>query len=296
MPGPGSKPHLVEVPGPAGGRSNLDIGELKKNVGPFKQRLQEIKRGIPSIEFYPYDTIGNLWLLDDLLRGARRDLQSLTEGRPVADVGAADGDLGFYLESLGLDVHLVDNARTNYNGLSGARAVKQALGSSVEIHDLDLDTQFKMPEKEYGLVLFLGILYHLKNPYHVLETLAKTSRHIVLSTRVTQYAPSVEPRAAEPSLMAEIVSRVMKRDRRMTRVAGLPVAYLVDERECNNDPTNYWVFSPEGLQRIMARCGWEIIDFMTTGNTINSDPASALGDQRAYCLARSRACASPWAR
>ncbi|MDB4970715.1 MAG: hypothetical protein JWN44_6404 [Myxococcales bacterium] len=296
MPGPANKSHLVEVTSPASGADDLDIAELKNRVAPFKQRMQEAKRAIPGIEFYPYDTLGNLWVLDELLRGDRRKLRTLTDGRPVADIGAADGELGFFFETMGLDVHLVDNAPTNYNGLRGARALKEALGSKAEIHDIDLDSQFKMPEKEYGLVLFLGILYHLKNPYYVLETLAKMSRHIVLSTRVTQYAPSLEPRAAAPTLLGELVSRVVAPNKHMTRVAGMPVAYLVDERECNNDPTNFWIFSPEGLQRLLSRCGWEVIDFMTKGNQVNSDPASNAGDQRAFVLARSRVCRSPWAR
>lgn len=295
MSGPASTPKLVENAGPAGGGS-VDIGELKARVPAFKWRWHEAKSGISGIEFYPYDTLGNIWLLDELLRGARRDLTALTEGRPIADIGAADGELGFFLESAGFDVHLVDNAPTNYNRLRGARALKEALGSRVEIHDVDLDTQFDFPQTEYGLVLFLGILYHLKNPYYVLERLAKMSHHIVLSTRVAQYAPSLEPRASAPSLLGELISRMVAPRKEMTRIAGLPVAYLVDERECNNDPTNFWIFSPEGLQRLLSRCGWEIIDFMTKGNQINSDPATGRGDLRAFCLARSRTCPSPWAQ
>ena len=68
----------------------------------------------------------------------------------------------------------------------------------------------------------------------------------------------------------------------------LPVAYLLDPTECNNDNTNYWIFSEAGLRRILSRTGWDILDFITLGNDRDSDPASPKGDERAFCLVRSR--------
>lgn len=264
---------------------SLDIVALHARVPAFKTRLAEIKRAIPSIPFYPHDTFGNLWHLEKMLRGERRDLARLAGGLPVADIGAADGDLAFFLEAQGLDMHIIDNAPTNCNGLAGARAVKEALGSKVAVHDIDLDTQFTLPQAEYGLVFFLGILYHLKNPYYALEMLARRSRHIALSTRVAQFARPLTP-PPTPGVR-EMLSRLVDPSE-MTRIAGLPVAYLVDERECNDDPTNFWIFTHEGLKRILMRCGWDVLDYMAVGNTTKSDPATAAGDERAFCLARSR--------
>ena len=91
----------------------------------------------------------------------------------VLDFGCADGDLAFFLESLGLKVLTFDHVRTNHNGMMGVRALKQALNSNVEIHELDLDNNFEIPEGRFGLALVLGILYHLKNPFYVLETISK---------------------------------------------------------------------------------------------------------------------------
>jgi tRNA (mo5U34)-methyltransferase len=272
----------MPTPRPA---ETLDIIALQERVPAFQKRLAEIKRGIPGISFYPHDTFGNLWHLEKLLRGERRDLARLAGGLPVADIGAADGDLAFFLEAQGLDVHIIDNAPTNCNGLDGARAVKQALGSDVAVHDIDLDTQFSLPQAEYGLVFFLGILYHLKNPYYALEMLARRARHIALSTRVAQFARPLSPPAAPG--VREMLSRMIDSSE-LTRIAGLPVAYLVDERECNDDPTNFWIFTHEGLKRILSRCGWDVVDYMAVGNTTKSDPATPAGDERAFCLARSR--------
>ncbi|MCL4552993.1 MAG: hypothetical protein M1305_05515 [Candidatus Marsarchaeota archaeon] len=250
----------------ARGRNSLDIRELRDRTSAFDEMLAEKKAEVAPRDFpwYPYGTLSNFIHLDALLTGQNRFLLDLIGGMPVADVGGADGDLAFFLESLGVSADIVDHAPTNYNGLRGARLLKTGLSSSVEIHDVDLDSQFTLPPKTYGLVFFLGILYHLKNPYYALEYLAKRARYCLISTRVARFAP----------------------DRR-TKLSDVPVAYLLDEQESNNDSTNYWIFSDAGFRRILKRTWWEICDYMTVGNTINSDPATKEGDEKAFCLVRS---------
>jgi tRNA (mo5U34)-methyltransferase len=276
---------------------DIDIGELRRRATAFRSKIAEVRRGIDGVKFYPYDTLANFDALDRLLTGDNRRFLRLAEGGAVADVGAADGDLAFFLETLGCEVHIVDNGPTNFNNLRAARALKKAFESRAQIHEVDLDSQFSLPQEKYGLVFFLGLLYHLKNPFYAMERLARSARHVVLSTRVAQYAQPLTQSYAEPSSrLWRLASRALRRlplpipvpASGMTRIAGLPVAYLVDERECNNDPTNYWMFTVDGLRRLLRRCGWEILDFTTTGNTLASDPASQHGDERAWCLARSR--------
>jgi tRNA (mo5U34)-methyltransferase len=268
------------------------IQELTQKLPAFKQRLDEVKRGIAGIPFYPYDTLGSLHQLERLLRGDNRDLHRLAGGLPIADIGAADGDLAFFLETQGFDVHIIDNGPTNMNGLRAARAVAEALRSKVVVHEVDLDSQFSLPQEKYGLVLFLGILYHLKNPYYALEKLARHAQHVALSTRVAQIARPLDappPARDLRALAGQVVRRLLpEAPAGMTRIAGLPLAYLVDERECNNDSTNYWMFTREGLERLLRRCGWDVLELGTIGKTRDSDPASAEGDERAFCLARSR--------
>ena len=174
-------------------------------------------------------------------------------------------------------MHIVDYPPTNYNSCRGVRRLKEALQSNVEIFETDLDRHFTLPQQRYSFAFFLGILYHLKNPFGALEALAEHARHAVISTRVARYNVA---RGAEAVDDSENVSRV--------RLQSLPVAYLLDPTECNNDATNYWIFSETGLRRILSRTGWDILDFITLGNDQDSDPASPEGDERAFCLVRSR--------
>ena len=243
--------------------AGIDIAEIGRLAASFRKRLKAVKRRLGSKEqsWYPYDTLQVFSVLEKLLTAERRDFLQLAGGRPVLDVGCGDGDLSFFLESLGCTVHAIDYAPTNNNQMRGVTALRAALNSSVEVFSLDLDELTALPHKGYGLTICLGLLYHLKNPYALLERLARITHYCLLSTRVSRFAPDHK-----------------------TDLHNLPVAYLLDEREANSDPTNFWVFSEAGLVRILARTGWQICDYLTQGRTDDSDPSDDRRDQRAFCL------------
>jgi tRNA (mo5U34)-methyltransferase len=245
----------------------MHIDELHADLASHVTRLRDAREAIDAdFEWYPYDILGNVVHLGSLLTGENRDLGRLTGGLPVADIGAADGDLAFVLEhAAGWQMDIVDNPATNHNDLRAARALATQLDSRAEVHDIDLDTQFRLPRDRYGLVLLLGILYHLQNPFYALRELSRHSEHLLLSTRVARFAGPDE-----------------------TPIADLPVAYLVGALETNADPTNYWMFSPAGLRLLVDRAGWEILDENNVGDTATSDPSSMDRDERMFMLLRSK--------
>jgi tRNA (mo5U34)-methyltransferase len=220
----------------------------------------------PKSFWYPYHTLRNIGVLERLLASAGLDLLQLCRGpyRKIADIGAADGDLAFLLEKMGLTVELIDNEPTNFNRLRGARILKDALGSTVTIRTVDLDSQFTLSGENYDAVFLLGVLYHLKNPFFVLERLAAMARYCFLSTRIARRTANGEP------------------------LSRGPIAYLLGPQECNNDSTNFWIFSGEGLKRLIDRTGWNLVSYMTIGDPTNSTPADVDRDERAFCLLRSK--------
>jgi tRNA (mo5U34)-methyltransferase len=262
---------------------SMEIGEIKRKADEFKHVLDAKKKGIAPADFpwYPYNSIFVPAVLKQLLTGKNRFLLDLIGDQPTADIGCADGEFAFFLETLGCRVHAIDNPPTNCNGMQGVKLLKSALTSSVVIHEIDLDSHFSLPEEHFNLIFFMGILYHLKNPFYALETLAQSTRYCVISTRITKFGVR--------DAKFDNLSGKVRRDKR-ANLKDIPLAYLVDDYETNNDPTNYWIFTEAGLRRILRRTGWEICDYTTWGNTANSDPASAEGDQRAACLVKSRVC------
>jgi hypothetical protein len=232
-----------------------------------EQNLWEIKLAHRPKEFwYPYSTLRNVRILEKLSATAALHLLEVcrgTHGR-IADIGAADGDLAFFLEKQGLSVDAIDNEYTNFNGLAGARILKEALNSSVVIRSVDLDSQFSLAEQIYDAVFFLGTLYHLKNPFFILESLARITKYCFVSTRI-----------AKQTMDGQLLSEQ-------------PVAYLLGPQECNNDDTNFWIFSDRGLKRLIDRTGWNLLSYVTIGDTASSTPGDPERDERAFCLLEKR--------
>ncbi|HEY2680329.1 MAG TPA: methyltransferase domain-containing protein [Candidatus Udaeobacter sp.] len=231
----------------------------------MEQRLREVKLAHrPKSFWYPYSTLWNVGLLERLATDAGLSLLQVCQGEngKVADIGAADGDLAFFLENQGLSVDVIDNEATNFNRFQGVRTLKDALSSSVTIRSVDLDAQVDLPSKKYDVIFLLGTLYHLKNPFFVLEKLAQMTRYCFASTRIARQTPDGHS------------------------LSPYPVAYLLGPRECNDDYTNYWIFTDEGLKRLFDRTGWSVLSQINIGDTTNSTPADLDRDERAYVLLR----------
>lgn len=243
-----------------------EVRDMAQQADRFQAVMEEARARVGARDWpwYAYDSLGLFSILDGVLTGERRYLTELIGDRPVLDAGCGDGALSFFFESLGFHVTAIDNPATNCNRMEGVRAIRDVLGSSVDVVEADLDRGgFEAPRPEYGLALMLGLLYHLRNPFHVLEQIGRHARYCLLSTRVARLTPD-----------------------RAVRMERLPVAYLVDSDELNADVTNYWIFSQAGLERLIRRAGWTIVDIGNVGNTSDSDPVREDADERCYCLLR----------
>jgi tRNA (mo5U34)-methyltransferase len=244
----------------------MNISEIVDQGRQFREELRLVKRQIGAVgfEWYPYDTLSSLVHLERMLTGPNRQLLA---GKPlrILDVGCQDGELSFLLERLGHEVVAIDHPVYNHNGMQGVKALREALGSAVQLHEMDIDRQFTLPHDSYDLVLVLGVLYHVRNPFYLLEELARRASYCLMSTRVARRFPG----GAE---MPE----------------GVALAYLLHDRELNDDETNYFIFSEPGLRVMAERAYWEICDYATVGQSENSEPVRLDRDERAFCLLKSR--------
>lgn len=110
-------------------------------------------------------------------------------GKSVLDIGAADGFFSFEAERRGAsrvlstDIHAWQDTRNKQEGFNLAR---RALNSRVE--DQLISVMDITPERVGGtfdVVLFLGVLYHLKHPLLALEhVFSVTKELLVLETSV----------------------------------------------------------------------------------------------------------------
>jgi tRNA (mo5U34)-methyltransferase len=164
-------------------------------------------------------------------RLARLGLPDELSGLTVLDVGAWDGFFSFECERRGAARVVAADSFAwdgrNWSTKAGFELARQALGSNVE--DVEIEVMDLSPERvgEFDLVLFLGVLYHLRRPLAALERVASvTGRQLIVETHV---------------------------DALWTR---RPVLCFYPGATLDDDPTNWWGPNPEAVCALLKTAGF----------------------------------------
>jgi tRNA (mo5U34)-methyltransferase len=187
------------------------------------------------------------------LRLARLDLPLSFAGRSVLDIGAWDGFFSFEAERRGASRVVA----TDYyawrglgwgtgNGKAGFELARRTLESRVE--DVDIDVMELTPERigTFDVVLFLGVLYHVRHPLLALERVASvTSDLLILET---------------------VIDMVGFRR---------PVVAFYPDRELGGDPTNWWGPNVPAVHAMLRSVGFERV------RTVTSPPSAPFRAARA---------------
>ncbi len=223
-----------------------------------------------NITLYPFDTLESIDHLMELLddRAAAH-----LEGRPIRtmiDIGCANGELGLTFEEAGLSVALLDRSHVaegqgsvvRQNAPLVASIMARVRGSHAVIFDEDIDDCFdpkrvierfsSSPEggagfQRFGLGVMLGVLYHLKNPYAVMEKLGQLCDHLIVATWLADRLPDGR-----------------------TSIEDEQVVFLLEDRQLAADPTNYWIFTPRSFRVLVERCGWRVLSERTVTSPVRS--------------------------
>jgi tRNA (mo5U34)-methyltransferase len=123
---------------------------------------------------------------------------------------------------------------TGWGTKAGFTLAREVLGSRVE--DVDIDVMDLAPERvgTFDVVLFLGVLYHLRHPFLALERVASVTRG---------------------RLMLETVVDMVGFER--AAMAFYP------GRELNNDPTNWWGPNIAAVRGMLESLGFEQVTTVT---------------------------------
>ncbi len=119
----------------------------------------------------------------------RLNLPARLDGLSVLDIGAWDGFYSFEAERRGAKRVLATDhfcwSGSGWGTKAGFDLAHRAYGSRVE--SLDIDVMELTPERvgTFDLVLFLGVLYHVRHPMLALERVfSVTGRQLILETHV----------------------------------------------------------------------------------------------------------------
>jgi tRNA (mo5U34)-methyltransferase len=168
-------------------------------------------------------------------------------GWRVLDVGCNAGFYGFALARRGADVLAID---TDEHYLRQARwaADRFELAGRVRFRRAQVYELARAAE-QFDLVLFLGVLYHLRHPLLALDLLAeRTRRLLVLQTLTMPGRSDVRP------------PRNLRFDQREALVhAGWPKLAFLEHRFAG-DPTNWWAPNEACVEAMLRSCGLEVVE------------------------------------
>lgn len=199
-------------------------------------------RWFHSFDFGDGDIISGIKPLDALRKEADLVFNEDLAGKSVLDIGAWDGFFSFEAERRGA-ARVVATDHFSWSGpgwanRSGFDYIHQRLSSSVEAIDVDISDLPKLGLGQFDVVLFLGVFYHLKDPYVGLETAAQmTADHLVVETATAL------PRQT------------------------LPAMRLYAPGELGNDSTNFWAPNIPALKLMLRNFGFGRTSFLTPSSS-----------------------------
>jgi len=168
-------------------------------------------------------------------------------GKTVLDIGCNGGFYSIQMKRRGAARVVSIDSDLRY--LQQARFAADASNVDIQFHQLDVYDVAALKEK-FDIVLFMGVLYHLRHPLLALDLLYE---HVVKDTLVFQSmlrgSSTVAP-LSENYPFSE--TDVFQRD-------GFPVMHFV-ERRYADDPTNWWIPNRSCVEAMLRSSGFEILD------------------------------------
>jgi tRNA (mo5U34)-methyltransferase len=127
-------------------------------------RIAAIPHWLHRIEVAPGVTTPGVQDCEELLD--RLGLPEDCRGMRALDVGARDGYFSFLLERRGAEVLAIDNVPASCTGFALAHDL---LGSNVEFRTENVYDLSPVRHGRFDVVLFAGVLYHLRHPLLALD-------------------------------------------------------------------------------------------------------------------------------
>lgn len=172
------------------------------------------------------------------------DLPSDLSGLRVLDIGTRDGFFAFECESRGAEVTAIDYMEPEETGFPVA---KELLGSSVEFSQQNV---YGLDEETYGtfdLVLFLGVLYHLRDPMLALDRIWDVCRgRLIVETQVIDEALLTS--TGEFRGLGEIDPELEL----------APLMQFYPGAALNDDPTCVWAPNQACLRAMLQEAGFTV--------------------------------------
>jgi tRNA (mo5U34)-methyltransferase len=168
-------------------------------------------------------------------------------GRTVLDIGCNAGFYALEMKRRGADRVVGVDWDEAY--LAQARFAAEANGADIEFRQLSVYDVAALGE-QFDVVLFMGVLYHLRHPLLALDLLYE---HVVGDLLVFQ---SMLRGSAE---VTEVAPDYPFAEQAVFDDPAFPRMHFI-ERKYSGDPTNWWVPNRSAMEAMLRSAGFVITD------------------------------------
>jgi len=167
-------------------------------------------------------------------------------GKSVLDVGCNAGFYSIQMKRRGAARVVAIDSNPGY--LQQARFAAEVSQADIEFHQLDVYQVAQLKEK-FDLVLFMGVLYHLRHPLLALDLLYEHAvKDLLVFQSLLRGSPAILPLAENhPFSETEIFNK-----------AGYPLMHFV-EKSYSDDPTNWWIPNRACVEAMLRSSGFDIV-------------------------------------
>jgi tRNA (mo5U34)-methyltransferase len=168
-------------------------------------------------------------------------------GKSVLDVGCNAGFYSIQMKKRGAE--RVVGIDTDEKYLDQARFAAKVNGMEIEFRNLSVYRVAELKE-QFDLVLFMGVLYHLRHPLLALDLLHE---HVVADLFVAQSML----RGSRQAIDVPPDFDFWEED--VFEGGSFPRLYFVEKRFAN-DPTNWWIPNQACFEAMLRSAGFAILD------------------------------------
>ncbi len=197
--------------------------------------LDELRKRVEAIRWFHSIDLGNGITTagqdDSSEKSKQVCIPNDLDGKSVLDIGAWNGFFSFEAEKKGAERVLATDhfcwSGPGWGTKDGFDLAREILNSKVE--DLEISVEDISPETvgTFDVVLFLGVLYHLKDPMHGLEIAASVCDDLLI--------------------IETLVDDLHRRK---------PSMVYYPKNSMNNDDTNYWAPNVAALKGMLRDLGF----------------------------------------